>query len=40
MSVPLKNDNNTKFKEGKVHISKEAFRNMITHVLRFGSDAL
>jgi len=40
MSVPLKNNNNTKFKEGKVHISKEAFRNMITHVLRFGSDAL
>ncbi len=40
MSMPLKNDNNTKFKEGKVHISKEAFRNMITHVLRFGNDAL
>ena len=40
MSVPLKNDKNANFKEGKVHISKEAFRNMITHVLRFGNDAL
>ncbi len=26
--------------DGKVIIKKEAFRNMITHVLRFGSDAL
>ena len=27
-------------KDGKVIIKKEAFRNMITHVLRFGSEAL
>ncbi|MFX1337064.1 MAG: hypothetical protein ACFFDK_00490 [Promethearchaeota archaeon] len=40
MSVPLKDENKSKFKQGKVHISKEAFRNMITHVLRFGSNAL
>jgi len=40
MSGPLKNESKTKFKQGKVHISKEAFRNMITHVLRFGSNAL
>ncbi len=26
--------------EGKILIKKEAFRNMITHVLRFGSEAL
>ena len=38
MSLP--SSNKTNFKEGKVHISKEAFRNMITHVLRFGSKAL
>jgi proteasome lid subunit RPN8/RPN11 len=25
-------------KSGKIHISKEAFRNMITHVLRFGNE--
>ena len=40
MTVPSNSNNNTKFKEGKVHISKEAFRNMITHVLRFGNAAL
>ncbi len=38
MSLP--SNNKTNFKEGKVHISKEAFRNMLTHVLRFGSNAL
>ncbi|MFX0188020.1 MAG: hypothetical protein ACFE8A_09805 [Candidatus Hodarchaeota archaeon] len=27
-------------KDGKVYIKREAFRNMITHVLRFGNDAL
>lgn len=27
-------------KKGKIFIKKEAFRNMVTHVLRFGSDAL
>ena len=26
--------------DGKVIIKKEAFRNMITHVLRFGNEAL
>ncbi|MFX1558881.1 MAG: hypothetical protein ACFFC9_16655 [Promethearchaeota archaeon] len=26
--------------EGKVYIKKEAFRNMMTHVLRFGNEAL
>ena len=40
MSEPSRKDNNANFKEGKVHITKEAFRNMITHVLRFGNDAL
>ncbi|MFX1591619.1 MAG: hypothetical protein ACFFB6_02775 [Promethearchaeota archaeon] len=34
----LKNTNMTK--NGKIFIKKEAFRNMITHVLRFGSEAL
>jgi proteasome lid subunit RPN8/RPN11 len=40
MTVPSNNNIDTKYKEGKVHISKEAFRNMITHVLRFGNAAL
>ena len=26
--------------EGKLYIQKDAFRNMITHVLRFGSEAI
>ena len=26
--------------EGKIYIKKEAFRNMITHVLRFGNEAI
>ena len=29
-----------KFEKGKIFIKKEAFRNMLTHVLRFGNDAL
>ena len=29
-----------KSKNGKIFIKKEAFRNMLTHVLRFGSDKL
>lgn len=28
------------FNDGKIIISKEAYRNMITHVLRFGNEAL
>ncbi len=40
MTIPSNNNKDPKFKEGKVHISKEAFRNMITHVLRFGNAAL
>jgi proteasome lid subunit RPN8/RPN11 len=40
MSEPVKNENYDISKEGKVIISKEAFRNMITHVLRFGNEEL
>jgi len=36
--ITLKNTNKTI--NGKVFIKKEAFRNMLTHVLRFGSEAL
>jgi len=31
---------NEKIQKGNIFIKKEAFRNMLTHVLRFGSDAL
>lgn len=31
---------NEKIEKGKIFIKKEAFRNMLTHVLRFGNDAL
>ncbi|TFG28876.1 MAG: hypothetical protein EU532_04380 [Promethearchaeota archaeon] len=40
MAVPSNKDHKNNFKQVKVYISKEAFRNMITHVLRFGNLAL
>ncbi|MHA1256188.1 MAG: hypothetical protein ACTSPS_11375 [Promethearchaeota archaeon] len=39
MTSEIKKDKSN-FNDGKVIISKEAFRNIITHVLRFGNDAL
>ncbi len=33
-------NNEGKSEKGEIFIKKEAFRNMITHVLRFGNDAL
>ena len=39
MTSEIKKDKSN-FNDGKIIISKEAFRNIITHVLRFGNDAL
>ena len=39
MTTESKKDKSN-FNDGKIIISKEAFRNIITHVLRFGNDAL
>ncbi len=33
-------DDTSKSKKGYIYIKKEAFRNMLTHVLRFGNDKL
>ncbi len=40
MSSQIKKDELRENEGGKVLISKESFRNMITHVLRFGNEAL
>lgn len=40
MADLLEKESNNNSKQGKVNISKEAFRNMITHVLRFGNVTL
>ena len=39
MTSEIKRDKSN-FTDGKIIISKEAFRNIITHVLRFGNEAL
>ncbi len=39
MTSEIKRDKSN-FNDGKIIISKEAYRNMITHVLRFGNEAL
>ena len=40
MSSQIKKDELREDKGGKILISKESFRNMITHVLRFGNEEL
>lgn len=40
MASNIKKDEIRSNEEGKVLISKEAFRNIITHILRFGNEAL